>query len=118
MRQHINNATPVHNLVYCSSGANCENAVECLIDRGVDDPLDVICTGCGATFCFNCKEEAHRPVRQKAALAAAIVAAVVAAVIAAYDVHHCARRTTATNVSKEALSRVSVTTRRLQCSGA
>lgn len=44
-----------------STGANCENAVECCVDRAPDDPMDVMC-GCGATFCFNCKEEAHRPV--------------------------------------------------------
>jgi len=43
------------------TGANCENAVECCVDRAPDDPMDVMC-GCGATFCFNCKEEAHRPV--------------------------------------------------------
>eukprot|EP00798_Chlamydomonas_sp_ICE-L_P010388 gene10388-8330_t len=42
-------------------GKGCENAVECRIDRAADDPLDVICT-CSAAFCFNCKEEAHRPV--------------------------------------------------------
>jgi ariadne-1 len=43
-------------------GANCENAVECCVDRAPDEPMDVMCA-CGATFCFNCKEEAHRPVR-------------------------------------------------------
>lgn len=42
-------------------GANCENAVQCLADRGPDEPLDVMCS-CGSTFCFNCKQEAHRPV--------------------------------------------------------
>jgi ariadne-1 len=41
---------------------NCENAIECLVDRGPSEPLDVICA-CAAAFCFNCKEEAHRPVR-------------------------------------------------------
>eukprot|EP00879_Flechtneria_rotunda_P014450 GHRR01015099.1.p1 GENE.GHRR01015099.1~~GHRR01015099.1.p1 ORF type:complete len:471 (+),score=115.95 GHRR01015099.1:168-1580(+) len=49
------------NLVWCT-GANCDNAVECCVERAATEPLDVICTGCGATFCFNCKEEAHRPV--------------------------------------------------------
>ncbi len=43
------------------AGKGCENAVECLVDRGSSDPLDVVCS-CGAAFCFNCKEEAHRPV--------------------------------------------------------
>lgn len=42
-------------------GKGCEAAVECCVDRMADEPLDVICT-CGASFCFNCKEEAHRPV--------------------------------------------------------
>lgn len=32
------------------------------MDRAPDEPMDVMCA-CGATFCFNCKEEAHRPVR-------------------------------------------------------
>lgn len=40
----------------------CDNAIECLTDRAPDEPVDVICR-CSATFCFNCKEEAHRPVR-------------------------------------------------------
>eukprot|EP00775_Hariotina_reticulata_P011699 gene11699-11843_t len=48
-------------LVWCT-GANCDNAVECCVERGTDEPLDVICNGCGTTFCFSCKEEAHRPV--------------------------------------------------------
>ena len=26
------------------------------------EPLDIACA-CGAAFCFQCKEEAHRPVR-------------------------------------------------------
>ncbi|GIL57550.1 hypothetical protein Vafri_12725 [Volvox africanus] len=43
------------------TGKNCENAIQCLIDRAPGEALDVICT-CSATFCFNCKEEAHRPV--------------------------------------------------------
>ncbi|KAG2501662.1 hypothetical protein HYH03_000165 [Edaphochlamys debaryana] len=43
------------------TGKNCENAIECLVDREPGEPLDVICS-CSATFCFNCKEEAHRPV--------------------------------------------------------
>lgn len=34
---------------------------QCLVERGADEPLDVLCA-CSATFCFNCKEEAHRPV--------------------------------------------------------
>lgn len=33
------------------------------MDRTADEALDINCTVCGATFCFNCKEEAHRPVR-------------------------------------------------------
>ena len=46
--------------------AGCEHAVEALADvRG--QPLDVFCK-CGGTFCFNCKEEAHRPVRTAAVL--------------------------------------------------
>eukprot|EP00877_Chromochloris_zofingiensis_P011452 jgi/Chrzof1/6560/Cz19g01030.t1 len=48
------------NMSWCT-GANCDNAMECLIERTPDEPLDVICT-CTATFCFNCKQEAHRPV--------------------------------------------------------
>jgi ariadne-1 len=43
------------------TGANCDAAVQCLIDRAPDEPLDVLCA-CTTTFCFNCKEEAHRPV--------------------------------------------------------
>lgn len=39
---------------------DCEFAVESFVDLQ-GEPLDVACT-CGATFCFNCKEEAHRPV--------------------------------------------------------
>lgn len=46
-------------MAWCT-GAACENAVECQADIAPGDPMDVICT-CGATFCFNCKEEAHRP---------------------------------------------------------
>ena len=41
-------------------GAGCENAVESSADLGAA-PLDVACK-CGGTFCFQCKEEAHRPV--------------------------------------------------------
>lgn len=48
------------NMSWCT-GAGCDNAIECVVDRAPDEPLDVICS-CGATFCFNCKEEAHRPV--------------------------------------------------------
>lgn len=40
---------------------NCEHAVECIKDLGPNEPLDVTCK-CGSTFCFACKEEAHRPV--------------------------------------------------------
>lgn len=43
-------------------GRGCECAVESCVDRTADEPLDVMCTTCGATFCFSCKEEAHRPV--------------------------------------------------------
>ena len=41
---------------------DCEFAVESYVDLQ-GEPLDVACT-CGATFCFDCKEEAHRPVGQ------------------------------------------------------
>lgn len=44
------------------TGGGCENAIYCRVDRGSEDALDVICN-CGASFCFNCKEEAHRPVQ-------------------------------------------------------
>jgi ariadne-1 len=47
-------------MAWCT-GANCEAAVQCLVERGPDEPLDVLCA-CTTTFCFNCKEEAHRPV--------------------------------------------------------
>jgi hypothetical protein len=47
-------------LSWCT-GADCEATAECLVERRADDALDVACT-CGATFCFNCHEEAHRPV--------------------------------------------------------
>ncbi|GBF98045.1 hypothetical protein Rsub_10273 [Raphidocelis subcapitata] len=43
------------------TGANCDAAVQCLVERAPEEPLDVLCT-CTTTFCFNCKEEAHRPV--------------------------------------------------------
>lgn len=46
-------------LTWCP-GANCDNAVESLNDAG-SRPLDVACK-CGHSFCFICKEEAHRPV--------------------------------------------------------
>lgn len=40
--------------------ADCQNAVLSLSDRlGVAQ--DIFCR-CGSAFCFNCKEEAHRPV--------------------------------------------------------
>ena len=47
-------------LTWCPA-PGCEHAVECTADIGAE-PLDVTCN-CGATFCFTCKEEAHRPVR-------------------------------------------------------
>ncbi|KAG1674307.1 hypothetical protein FOA52_013496 [Chlamydomonas sp. UWO 241] len=40
------------------TGKGCDNAVECMVDRAADEPLDVVCT-CSTAFCFNCKEEAH-----------------------------------------------------------
>lgn len=48
-------------LTWCPA-PNCEHAVECVKDIGADEPLDVTCK-CGSSFCFTCKEEAHRPVR-------------------------------------------------------
>jgi hypothetical protein len=48
-------------VAWCTGGG-CENAIYCRIERGADDALDVMCQ-CGTSFCFNCKEEAHRPVR-------------------------------------------------------
>lgn len=39
---------------------DCQFAVESLVDLQAE-PLDVACN-CGSTFCFTCKEEAHRPV--------------------------------------------------------
>jgi ariadne-1 len=47
-------------LTWCPS-PGCEHAVEVRAEIGVD-PLDISCK-CGAAFCFQCKEEAHRPVR-------------------------------------------------------
>ncbi len=47
-------------LTWCPA-PGCEHAVECTADIGAE-PLDVTCN-CGSTFCFTCKEEAHRPVR-------------------------------------------------------
>ena len=38
----------------------CEHAAEATADLG-SEPLDVACA-CGASFCFQCREEAHRPV--------------------------------------------------------
>ncbi|KAG2435678.1 hypothetical protein HXX76_006879 [Chlamydomonas incerta] len=49
-----------NSMCWCT-GKNCENAVQCLVDRGQNEAMDVICS-CSATFCFSCKEEAHRPV--------------------------------------------------------
>lgn len=43
-------------------GKGCDAAVECVVDRVAGEPLDVVCTSCATAFCFNCKEEAHRPV--------------------------------------------------------
>ena len=39
--------------------ADCQNAVLSMGELGV--AADVFCR-CGAAFCFNCREEAHRPV--------------------------------------------------------
>lgn len=39
---------------------DCQNAVLSLSDR-LGAAQDIFCR-CGAAFCFNCKEEAHRPV--------------------------------------------------------
>lgn len=39
----------------------CSFAARCNGDFG-HEPLDIACK-CGSTFCFACKEEAHRPVR-------------------------------------------------------
>lgn len=47
-------------LTWCPA-PNCQHAVECMKDIGADEPLDVLCK-CGSSFCFTCKEEAHRPV--------------------------------------------------------
>jgi len=41
----------------------CSFAVCCNGDFG-HEPLDIACK-CGSTFCFACKEEAHRPVRRR-----------------------------------------------------
>lgn len=46
-------------LTWCPS-PGCEHAVEARVEVGAD-PMDIVCK-CGATFCFQCKEEAHRPV--------------------------------------------------------
>ena len=47
-------------LTWCPA-PNCQHAVECEKDISADEPLDVLCK-CGSSFCFTCKEEAHRPV--------------------------------------------------------
>ena len=47
-------------LTWCPA-PDCQHAVECVKDIGPDEPLDVLCK-CGSSFCFSCKEEAHRPV--------------------------------------------------------
>lgn len=46
-------------LAWCTA-PGCTNAAEALIDAP-REPLDVHCL-CGNSFCFTCKEEAHRPV--------------------------------------------------------
>ncbi|KAK9905069.1 hypothetical protein WJX75_009180 [Coccomyxa subellipsoidea] len=46
-------------LTWCPS-PGCEHAVEARVEVG-SEPMDIACS-CGATFCFQCKEEAHRPV--------------------------------------------------------
>ncbi|EIE18671.1 IBR-domain-containing protein [Coccomyxa subellipsoidea C-169] len=46
-------------LTWCPS-PGCEHAVESRVEVGTE-PMDIACS-CGATFCFQCKEEAHRPV--------------------------------------------------------
>lgn len=48
------------NMCWCT-GIRCDNAVECRVDKAPDEAMDVLCT-CSTTFCFSCKEEAHRPV--------------------------------------------------------
>lgn len=40
---------------------DCSYAAESLLDLQ-GEAVDVTCK-CGTAFCFNCKEEAHRPVR-------------------------------------------------------
>ena len=50
----------IRQMAWCPS-PGCEHAVEARAEVGAD-PMDVTCR-CGATFCFQCKEEAHRPVR-------------------------------------------------------
>jgi hypothetical protein len=45
-------------------GKGCDAAVEATVDRGADEPLDIACSHCGSSFCFNCKEDAHRPVSE------------------------------------------------------
>ena len=47
-------------LTWCPA-PGCDNAVECLVDLG-REPMDVACK-CGSSFCFQCHQEAHRPVR-------------------------------------------------------
>jgi ariadne-1 len=41
------------------TGAGCENGVLC--ERAGEGAVDVHCS-CGASFCWNCQEDAHRPV--------------------------------------------------------
>lgn len=50
-------------LTWCPS-PGCEHAVEARVEVG-SEPMDIACS-CGATFCFQCKEEAHRPVSTSA----------------------------------------------------
>lgn len=48
-------------MTWCPS-PGCEHSVQCAGDYAEGEPVDVTCR-CSAQFCFNCKEEAHRPVR-------------------------------------------------------
>lgn len=54
--QHVCLASLIGN----GNDCRCEHAVEARVEVGAD-PLDINCK-CGAAFCFQCKEEAHRPV--------------------------------------------------------
>ena len=50
-------------LTWCPS-PDCEHAVESLTEAS-SAPMDVVCK-CSHAFCFNCREEAHRPVGRPA----------------------------------------------------